>query len=604
MQHRPHKTSSQWRAALRDQTHRAACGLTALFVSCSPAPRAAPAPELILHNARVYTLDWPDPARDGTPSAAAPHSTTDGWHPDASAIAISDGRIALMGDSGTVLARAGRTTRVIDLQGATVIPGAVDAHTHIAELGQSLDRVNLTGVATEADAVALIEARAATTPPGEWILGYGWDEGAWANRYPDKRLLTARVPNHPVMLRSLHGFAAWANEQALQRAGITRTTPSPSGGEIRHDVDGEPSGLVLNRAVPLLDNAVPVPAPAQRDSQIVRALRVMAGAGYTGVHEAGVPLDVMESFERLANADRLPVRVYAMLSARDSAVMQRWIARGPFSHPTGMLTVRAVKAYYDGALGSRGAQLLADYADAPGVRGVSGGTYGFDRPLVAAAMAAGFQVGIHAIGDAGNRATLEFIDSVQRASPRARGQRHRIEHAQVVSSPDLPRFAALGVIASVQPPHAVEDKGWAETRLGAARVRGAYAWRTLRQAGAALVFSSDLPGSDWSLFYGLHSAITRQDTTGTPVGGWYPSERMTPEEAVRGYTTWAAYAGFDDANAGRLRAGARADLTVLSLDPFTVPASRQMLAGRVQLTISRGRVTYDRAATVSAPTRP
>jgi predicted amidohydrolase YtcJ len=576
---------------------RALSSLSSLFVAlaaaCSGGRSGAPAPDLILHNGLVYSLAWPEPSTDGRPSAEAPYDAGSGWHHDAAAVAVRAGRIVFVGSDSGALALAGPDTRVIDLAGQILLPGLVDAHTHIAELGQSLDRVNLTGVATEAEAVERIVARAAQTPKGEWILGYGWDEGAWANRYPDKRLLSARVPDHPVILRSLHGFAAWANQRALTVARLTRSTPAPAGGEIRTDASGEPTGLVLNRAVPLLDDAVPIPSPAQRDAQVLRALHVMAAAGYTGVHEAGVAPDVIDSFERLAARDSLPLRVYAMLSARDSALIRRWIARGPFTSANGTLTVRAVKAYFDGALGSRGAQLLADYADRPGHRGVSGGAYGFDQRLVADAMSAGFQVGIHAIGDAGNRATLDFIDSVTRSAPRARGLRHRVEHAQVVSPPDIARFAALGVVASVQPPHAVEDKGWAETRVGAERVGGAYAWRTLRRAGAALVFSSDLPGSDWSPFYGLHSAITRQDTSGAPAGGWYPAQRMTPEEAVRGYTVWSANAGFDERDAGTIAVGKRADLTVLNVDPFRADGPA-LLRGAVVLTLSRGRVTFQR----------
>jgi hypothetical protein len=567
--------------------------LTLPFTACATGTERHPTADLVLHRGRVYSFAWPDPSADGRPAPQAPYDSVSGWRHDATAVAVRDGRLVYVGTDSGALALAGPDTRVVDLGGQVVLPGLVDAHTHVAELGESLDRVNLTGIATEAEAVEIIAERAARTPKGEWILGYGWDEGAWANRYPDKRLLSQRVPDHPVVLRSLHGFASWANERALAMAGITRDTPVPTGGEIRQDANGEPTGLVLNRAVALLDNAVPRPSPAQRDSQVVRALRVMTAAGYTGVHEAGVAPDVMESFERLAERDALPLRVYAMLSARDSALIRRWITRGPFTSANGLLTVRAVKAYYDGALGSRGAQLLADYADRPGHRGVSGGTYGFDRQLVADAMSAGFQVGIHAIGDAGNRATLDFIDSVTQAAPKARGLRHRVEHAQVLSPTDMARFAGLGVIASVQPPHAVEDKGWAETRLGAERVTGAYAWRALREAGAALVFSSDLPGSDWSPFYGLHSAITRQDTSGAPPGGWYPSQRMTAEEAVRGYTVWGAWAGFDEQEAGTLAVGKRADLTVLDVDPLRAEP-KALLRGSVVLTVSRGRVVFQR----------
>lgn len=571
----------------------AAIVVALVSVSCSP-PKGEPA-DLILTNARAYTLAWDDPSREGVPAAGAPYDSSGGWHHDATAVAVRGGRIVYVGSDSGALALRGDRSQVIDLAGGVLLPGFVDAHTHVAELGQSLDRVNLTGLSTEEEAVARIVERAANTPKGEWIIGVGWDEGAWANRYPDKRLLTERVPDHPVVMRGLHGFAAWGNALALEKAGITRDTKAPTGGEIRKDASGEPTGLVLNRAVPLLDDAVPAPAPAQRDAQVTRALHVMADAGFTGVHEAGVAPDVMASLERLAAADSLPLRVYAMLSGRDSALVRQWIARGTFTSPNGMLVVRSVKAYFDGALGSRGAQLLADYSDMPGHRGVSGGAYGFDRTVVGDAMAAGFQVGIHAIGDAGNRATLDFIDSVTAAAPKARGLRHRIEHAQVVSPPDIPRFAASGIIASMQPPHAVEDKGWAEQRLGGERIKGAYAWRTLRRAGAAIAFSSDLPGSGWSPFYGLHSAIARMDTLGTPPGGWYPDERLTAEEAVRGYTSWAAYAGFDEQDAGTIAVGRRADFTVINVDPFRMAAPADLLAGAVQLTVSRGRVTYRRS---------
>lgn len=552
-----------------------------------------PSADLILTNGHVYTLSWADPSPGGRPAAGAPYDSVNGWHHDATAIAITGGRIVAVGSDSAMATWRGPSTRVFDLAGAAAFPGFVDAHTHVAELGTSLDRVNLTGVPTEAEAVDRIVARAAQVPKGEWIIGYGWDEGAWANHYPDKRLISEKVPDHPVMMRGLHGFAAWANALALEKAAITRDTPNPVGGEIRKDGSGEPTGLLINRAVPLLEQAVPAPNAAQRDAQLLRALHVMADAGYTGVHEAGVPTDVLASLQRLAARDSLPLRVYVMLDARDSALVRQWIARGP-TRQGGMLVVRSIKAYYDGALGSRGAQLLEDYSDRPGHRGVSGSNYGFDRRLVADAMAAGFQVGIHAIGDAGNRASLDFIDSVLQAAPTARQLRHRIEHAQVVAPADQPRFATLGVIASMEPPHAVEDKTWAQDRLGPVRIKSAYAWRTLRLAGARLVFSSDLPGSGWSIFYGLHSAITRQDTTGAPAGGWYPDQRMTPEEAVRGYSSWGAYAGFDEDSAGVLAVGRRADVSVIDVDPMRLTDPAALMRGHVTLTVSRGRVTFQR----------
>ena len=272
------------------------------------------------------------------------------------------------------------------------------------------------------------------------------------------------------------------------------------------------------------------------------------------------------------------------------------LASGPAVDSTGMLTIRAVKAYYDGALGSRGARLLADYSDRPGHRGISGAGYGFDQALVAQMMKAGWQVGIHAIGDAGNREALDFLDRVAAETPATRAGRQRIEHAQVIDPADIQRFVASGVIASMEPPHAVEDMAWAEARLGPERIRGAYAWRTLRRAGVPLIFNSDLPGSDWNLFYGLHAAVTRRDKAQLPAAGWKPDQRLEVEEALRAYSTWAAWASFTEKDTGVIAIGRWADLTAIDLDPFhaadTDPG--RLLGGRVVLTVVAGQVVYRR----------
>ncbi len=291
----------------------------------------------------------------------------------------------------------------------------------------------------------------------------------------------------------------------------------------------------------------------------------------------------------------VPIPVHVMLSARDTALLERWRQSGPDTE--GPLTIRSVKAFCDGALGSRGARLLEDYSDRPGHRGVSGDEYGFDQEAVAAIMKAGFQVAIHAIGDAGNRSALDFLQAVQQADPASQALRHRIEHAQVLHPDDVARFAQLKVIASMEPPHAVEDKTWAEERLGPERVRYAYAWRTLRQAGARLVFNSDLPGSDYSIFYGLHAAITRRDKELAPEGGWYPKESMTPEEAIRGYTSWAAFSAFEEGETGSLQAGKRGDITVLDIDPMALGQSEpgKILQGKVLLTVAGGKIVFQAA---------
>ena len=570
--------------------------LFAVIAGCSSEAEkelAAEGADLILTNGRVYTLRWDEPDTDGSLAEDAPNDGR--WEPDATAVAVKGGEIVFVGDTAEALGLRGETTRVVDLAGATVVPGLVDSHTHIFGLGAAIERVDLTDVDTEEEAIARVVARAETTPEGEWILGRGWDEGAWANRYPDKALLSEAVPDHPVYLGSLHGFAGWANQMALDRAGITAETEVPVGGEIRLGDDGEPNGLFLNRAVPVIRDAVPKPSHEQMKATALAGLNQMAEDGYTAIHDAGLDSDMMAALEALEAEDKLPIRVYAMLSLRDEPLMRKWIERGPDTDVDSFLVTRTVKAYYDGALGSRGARMLYDYADMPGHRGVSGSGYGFDEELMAAAMKKGFQVAIHAIGDAGNREALDILERVFEEAPETRQNRHRIEHAQVIHPDDIPRLGQLGVIASMEPPHAVEDKTWAEERLGPERIRGAYAWRTLREADARLTFNADNPGSDHNIFYGLHAAITRQDKNSQPEGGWYAEEAVNADEAVRGYTIWSAYASFREDETGIIDTGRWADITVMDVDPFVladeVPAD--MLQGRILMTIVAGEVIHE-----------
>ena len=551
--------------------------------------------DLIITNGAVYTLSWPEPAPDGTPSPEAPYDATGGWRPDAEAVVVRDGRIVFVGSTADALRQRGDSTRVIDAGGATVLPGLVDAHVHLANLGASLARVNLVGVRTVEDAVRRVEERAATTPRGEWIIGYGWDEGAWANRYPDMRLLSARVPNHPVWLAGLHTFAGWGNRLAFERAGITAATAAPAGGEIRKFANGEPTGILLNSAVRLIEDSIPRPAPDELDRRMLAALEAMARAGYTAVHDGNTDSAMLASIERLAESNRLSLRIGVMLAASDSALVNRWIERGPDRARSEMLTVATVKAFYDGALGSRGALLLEDYRDRPGHRGRGGAEIGFDDSLMVRALDRGFQLSVHAIGDAANRQTLDFFERAFAREPGARNGRHRIEHAQVVAATDIPRFASLGIIASMQPGHAVEDMAWAEDRVGPERIRGGYAWRSLRRSGARLVLSSDMPGSDYDPFYMLHAAISRRDKELRPAGGWRSEERLTPEEAVRGYTTWAAHASFTERDAGVIEAGRRADITILDRDPLILGSTDpgRLLGGRAVVTVVGGKIIWN-----------
>ncbi|MDH3747359.1 MAG: amidohydrolase [Gammaproteobacteria bacterium] len=576
----------------------AALVLVNIMLACAEKPgqqAVTDTANLLLLNARVYTMNWQDAAPDGSLTPGAPHDDS-GWHPDAEAIVVDGNTIAFVGSSEDALNYKNEQSRVVDLAGATVIPGLVDSHTHVFELGKRIDSVSLVDAKTEADAVALIVERAKTIPDGEWIIGLGWDEGAWADDYPDKLLLSEAVPNHPVLMHGLHGFADWCNQTALDVTGTTADTPVPVGGELRLGEDGQPSGLFINRAVEIVRNAMPELSDEEMRRQLQLGLKRMAEDGYVAVHDAGLASREMEILQQLEDEGALPLRVYAMLSLRDEDLMRHWIARGPDDDADSMLVTRTVKAYYDGALGSRGARLLYDYSDMPGHRGISGDSYGFNETLMAEAMRAGFQIAIHAIGDAGNREALDILERIIDGSPATGTLRHRIEHAQVLHPDDLPRIGALGFIASMEPPHAMEDKAWAEKRLGPERILGAYAWRSLRETNAALTFNSDNPGSDHNIFYGLHSAIARKDKNQQPEGGWYVHEAVNAEEAIRAYTHWSAYASFREDETGIIESGRWADLTVMDVDPFVLAddSPGDLLSGRILMTIVNGDIVYER----------
>lgn len=567
--------------------------LAAALVAFLPGCRSAAGPALILHDARVYTLAWADPAPDGTPAPDAPFA--DGrWSPDASAVVVRDGRIAFVGSDADALAMRGPETRVVDLDGATVVPGLVESHGHLNEIGEKAEEVSLVGARTESELADRLRA-AGERPEGEWILGSGWDEGEWADALPDRAFLDALYPDRPVVLKGLRGFGTLGNARALEAAGLRADTPDPVGGTLVRRPDGSLSGVLLNNATDRLHDAIPERSMAHRRRILLSGMDALLRAGYVSTHHAGVRTDYLPVYQSLADAGDLPMRVEAMLAvgvpdAPDRAI---WSARGPTEDPEAMLQVRSVKAYYDGSLGSRGAKLIDDYADQPGHRGVAGADYGFDAEAVEAWIAAGFQAGIHAIGDAGNRDVLDFYEGVFRRHPGARALRHRVEHAQVVHPDDLARFGALGLVASMEPGHAVEDSPWAEDRLGPDRVRGAYAWRSLRRGGALLIFNSDFTGTDWSPFYGLYAAQTRQRKDGTPEGGWTPEEAVTAEEALRAYTVWPARASGREALTGTLEAGTWADLTVLDRDPLTTPPDA-LLSGSVRMTVVGGIVRYER----------
>lgn len=564
-----------------------------LTISMAFSDASAEPAEIVLTNANIYTLDWAEPSLDGQPGVNAPYDKGR-WQPDADSIAIANNTILHVGKYSDLKALITKQTEIIDLGGATVLPGLIDSHVHIAELGEILERIDLSGVATPKLVIEKLKNESDDLANGEWLIGQGWDEGAWANNYPTRQLLDAAFPNNPVYLKSLHGFGVWANTQALKLAKINDNTQAPVGGEILRDEHGAATGILLNRATTLVADAVPKASVEKFASYIKQGMQQMAKDGFVAVHEAGAETLHIDALTHLESRNDLPIRMYAMLSSRDKELSKAWQLKGPMIDPKGFLDIRSAKAYYDGALGSRGARLLEDYSDKPGHRGVSGDGYGFDSKTVNGLIASGFQIGIHAIGDAGNREVLDFLELAQNKYKNSAALRHRVEHAQVISNRDFKRFRQLGLIASMEPPHAVEDKAWAEDRLGAKRIKGAYAWRTLREEGVALTFNSDLPGSDHSIFYSLHAAITRRDKDAKPTEGWHSEQRVSIEEAIRAYTNWAAYAAFREHETGVLKTGYWADITVMNIDPFELAndAPERILDGKVLMTMVNGKTVF------------
>ena len=505
------------------------------------------------------------------------------------AILIEDGRITALGPEESL--RAQNPGAVItDFTGQTIMPGVVASHVHVRELGMDAIKVDLVGVQTVDDIVTRIREQRPDAQPGEWIIGQGWDEGAFASYegidavggYPTTRALSEAYPDAPIALESLHGFAAMANDAALVRAGINAATVDPEGGTILRDPSGRATGILLTLAQRLLFDAVPDPSAEQRQAAILAGLNRLADAGVTSIHEAGMQALDIAAFQALADSDRLPIRVFGMLNGNDDALMEDWFKRGPQDDPQDWLDIGAIKIFYDGSLGSRTAILHAPYTDRPDA---ARPTARIPLPRVEAlaerARERGFQMAVHAIGDAANDHVLTSFE--RRLAPDETGavpdHRWRIEHAQLVRHDFADRAAALQVIASMQPSHAMGDSGWAEDRVGSRRIRRAYAWQSLSQAGVPIIFNSDLPGEPWEPMQTLHFATTRTRLNGTPVGGWFPQQAVDRETALRAMTIEGAHAAFQDQTLGSLAPGKWADFIVLSDNPMTAPDVRNITVG-------------------------
>ncbi len=548
-------------------------GLAAID-GCAPSPpdedRPRPA-DLILLGGHVITLQDTEP------------------EPAPTAVAITGDRIVYVGDDNGARALASDRTRVVVLEGAVVVPGFCDSHAHLYGLGKALDQIDLTGTASAKQCVALVAAAAGRG--SGWLEGRGWDQNDWeAKVYPHRALLDSVVPDRPVLLRRIDGHAGWVNSAALAAAGIDRATRDPAGGTILRDGDGEPTGILIDNAVDLVRKKIPPTSDAQIRRRIALAGAHCIEHGITAVHDAGVPWQRLQIYRELAGAGELPLRIYAMLED-DEQTLTRGFAAGIYERADRLLTVRAVKLYADGALGSRGARLLRPYSDEPGNRGLVVTPPEHLREVARQAASHGFQVCTHAIGDGANRLILDLYAELL-AEAELTDARWRIEHAQILAPEDISRFATLGVIAAMQPVHCTSDMDWVPARLGPDRLTGAYAWRSLLDSGADLCFGTDFPVEQVDPLRGLYAARTRTHPDGTPVGGWLPHESVDGRTALRLYTAGGAYAAFLETELGQVAPGFRADLTLLNTDPITC-APADLLRARTLMTVVGGRTVYD-----------
>jgi predicted amidohydrolase YtcJ len=509
--------------------------------------------------------------------------TMDDSKPEASAVAVKGEKIVWVGDASEASNWTAKNTRVLDLQGAVVYPGFIESHAHIIGLGQSRSTLDLVGTPDKQTILKMVAERAKTEKG--WILGRGWDQNDWPEKeFPTASDLDNVSSGRSVVLERIDGHAIWVNSEVLKAAGITKATQDPQGGKIIRDDQRNATGVLVDTATGLVERIVPPPSKEDLQRFTLTALEEAASKGITMVQDAGTSEAALETFKKLASSNALPVRIYSMIS-HGSPFAEKFLNQGPSIYGP-YLAVRSMKLYMDGALGSRGAALLEPYSDDPKNSGL---VLIQDNVLMDAlqrAKKSGIQVGIHAIGDRGNRKVLDAY-----TKNGVKGLRWRIEHVQVLAPTDIPRLSKLGVIASMQPIHATSDGPWATDRLGPERVKGAYAWRSLLDQKTIIAGGSDAPVEDINPLWGIYAAITRQDHQGKPEGGWHPEQLVTPKEALRMFTLDAAYAAFREKELGSIQPGKLADMVVLPENILTCKPSK-LIDMKVQYTITGGKIRY------------
>jgi predicted amidohydrolase YtcJ len=520
--------------------------------------------------------------------------TGDPGRPWAEALAARSGEIVAVGSVQSVEEFLGPRTRVVKLPGAFATPGLVDAHAHLVELGASLEEVDLRGASSVDEVARRVKARIEAEPGDGWIFGAHWDQSLWPGGvFPTSAPIDKVAPDRPVWLRRVDGHAGWANAEAMRRAKVSDDSEAPPDGQIVRDGEGRPTGIFIDGAMALIHSAMPGGSKANIARRILAAQSIILRAGLTGIHDAGVDPDAeAEAYRGLDRDGKLRLRVYAMARVGSGREVDFVSQAPPRTRPGDRFSMRAIKLFVDGAMGSRGALLFEPYADDPGHKGLLLIDPKVLEATATEALRHGWQVCTHAIGDRGNALVLDAYEKARRAVPESRDPRFRIEHAQHVRKEDVARFAGSGTIASMQPSHCSDEIRWADARLGPGRSQGAYAWRWFADARVTLTFGSDFPVAIVDPLYGLYAAVTRRQPDGQPPGGWHPDQRLTLDEALRAFTIGPAFASFSEGRLGMLKVGYRADITVVDCDLFQVPPD-DLLKVKVRMTIVEGEPVYE-----------
>ncbi len=512
--------------------------------------------------------------------------------PTATAVAIQEGKIIAVGSTDEIRS-AYQIAKVTDLKGLTLIPGFIDAHGHLLGLGQSILDTDLVGTTNKSEIIQRLKKNEKNLQQGDWLVGRGWDQNDWPEKaLPTKTDLDSAFPSRPVLLERIDGHAIWANTAAM--ALIDKDLNGDwqiDGGEIVRNTEQQATGVFIDNAATLVTSKMPVVTDQKMTQALQTAMLKTASVGLTSMHDAGTSLRTWKLLKTLDAEEKLAVRVYAMADGANE-MLEYLCENGQQIDESAMLTARSIKLYSDGALGSRGAALLEDYSDAPGNKGLLIESAETLTQYANKAANCGLQVNIHAIGDRGNRVTLDALTQVDKIS--SNPGRHRIEHSQVIAEQDFQRFKSLNLIASVQPTHATSDMYWAEDRVGSERIKGAYAWQTFRELGIPLALGSDFPVERPDPLHGFYAAITRQDHEGWPDKGWHPDQSLTRQEALHGFTLGAAFAAFQEQQLGSIEVGKFADFTLLSHDIMKIPAEK-ILETKVRATYINGKQVFSPA---------